>query len=484
MNNFKTQNNRAFNCSNRHNKFFQPKLTINNPNDKYEQEADAVADKIMRMELPGIQLKSLPISSVQRKCEHCEQEENQMQRKETGTIKKTADSNVENYVANLNSAGQPLSAEVRNFYEPKFGYDFRGASQIVAGWVTPKGWLTQRQCNNIRNFNATIWDAPDFSNVKIHTDTVAAKSAQSINALAYTSGSNIVFNSNQYSPNTDSGKRLLGHELTHVVQQDGNSPQIQRQPFSLSPMQSVDILKSSDDDLMKRQYEIKVLLDNATSCSPQTEAAIFELNQIEAELNSRSGKTFSSNAIERLKKYHEANAAKDKAALEHDSCIVALNKGVSTLQGRTAKELKTTPATIEKTMGGMDSVGLISSKIEINFFDKRGRPTTGSAFPDKLQNSVWDAALTMATGDTGWIVFGLSLMDGNHSITLTLDNNNPAAPKIYWSDQWGSKGGWKLYDKAGLDKEVTDLIQGWWNKQAEGKKFNTVVRLWRLKPYK
>jgi hypothetical protein len=427
------------------NPIIQPKLIINQPNDYYEREADTMADKVMRMEQPDLQLKQLPITGIQRKCAHC-QEEEKMQRKEIDGKATTAGNSLESYVGSLSSGGQPLPNEVRNFYEPRFGYD--------------------------------------FSNVKIHTDIVATKSAQSINALAYTSGNNIVFNSGQYAPNTTTGKRLLGHELTHVVQQKDNSPQIQRQPFFLSPMQSVDISKLGDNDLMKRQYAIKVLLDTTTSCSPQTAAAIFELNQIEAELNSRSGKTFSSDAIERLKKYHEANAAKDKAVLKHDSCIVALNKGVSTLQGRTAKELKTTPATIEKTMDGMDSVGLISSKIEINFFDKQGRPTTGSTFPYKLQNSVWDTALTMATGDTGWIVFGLSLMDGNHSITLTLDNNNPVAPKIYWSDQWGSKGGWKLYDKAGLDKEVTDLIQEWWNTQAEGKKFNTVVRLWRLKPYK
>ena len=81
---------------------------------------------------------------------------------------------------------------MRNFYEPRFGYD--------------------------------------FNNVKVHTDTVAAKSAQSINALAFTSGNNIVFNNGQYSPDTDSGKRLLGHELTHVVQQRGsvNRKKLQR----------------------------------------------------------------------------------------------------------------------------------------------------------------------------------------------------------------------------------------------------------------
>ncbi|MEP6844388.1 MAG: DUF4157 domain-containing protein [Panacibacter sp.] len=171
--------------------FIQPKLTINNPNDQYETEADAVADKVMRMESPSIQTKAgnnlffkpapIKVNTLQRKCVHCGEDEKKMQRKEMNGEEATADEGLENYVGTLSSDGQPLPNEARNFYEPRFGYD--------------------------------------FSNVKVHTDSIAAKSAQSINALAYTSGSNIVFNNGQYSPNTDSGKRLLGHELTHVIQQ-------------------------------------------------------------------------------------------------------------------------------------------------------------------------------------------------------------------------------------------------------------------------
>jgi hypothetical protein len=72
----------------------------------------------------------------------------------------------------------------------------------------------------------------DFSNVKLHTDPDAAESAQSINALAYTSGNNIVFNTGQYSPGSESGKKLMAHELTHVVQQGGaiQNKNIQRTP--------------------------------------------------------------------------------------------------------------------------------------------------------------------------------------------------------------------------------------------------------------
>ena len=60
----------------------------------------------------------------------------------------------------------------------------------------------------------------DFSKVRIHEDEFAARSASSINALAYTSGNHIVFSTGQYNPSSESGKRLLAHELTHVSQQN------------------------------------------------------------------------------------------------------------------------------------------------------------------------------------------------------------------------------------------------------------------------
>lgn len=59
----------------------------------------------------------------------------------------------------------------------------------------------------------------DFGDVRIHTDGVAHESAKSVNAQAYTVGSNIVFQRNKYDPDSDAGKHMLAHELTHVVQQ-------------------------------------------------------------------------------------------------------------------------------------------------------------------------------------------------------------------------------------------------------------------------
>jgi hypothetical protein len=168
--------------------FFQPKLSINQPNDVYEQEADAMADNVMRMTDTSVNKRTFfapSISSIQRKCAHCKEEEKKMQRKEMNNGETVDEASTENYISSLNSKGRSLSTEERKFFEPRMGYDFSG--------------------------------------VKVHTDTAAARSAQSMNALAYTSGNNIVFNEGQYSSATDNGKKLLGHELTHVVQQKGSN---------------------------------------------------------------------------------------------------------------------------------------------------------------------------------------------------------------------------------------------------------------------
>ncbi|MDN5289506.1 MAG: hypothetical protein JWR38_5780 [Mucilaginibacter sp.] len=167
----------------------QPRLQVNEPGDKYEQEADSMADRVMRMIIPSTDASPFFQSTqtdVQRKCQHCEEEE-KLHRKESSSAETHGSNELDSYVGSLSTSGQPLPENSRQFFEPRFGQD--------------------------------------FSNVRVHTDSVAAKSAQSINALAYTTGSDIVFNSGQYSPESDSGKRLMAHELTHVVQQGGSNVQ-------------------------------------------------------------------------------------------------------------------------------------------------------------------------------------------------------------------------------------------------------------------
>jgi hypothetical protein len=181
---------------------FQRKLVVNEPGDQYEQEADRVAEQVMRMPEPGVpQAKSsfhvAPV--VQRKCAQCEEEEKlqrkcakceeeqKLQRKEAGTIAEPDFAPPIVHEA-LQSAGDRLDPGARAYFEPRFGYD--------------------------------------FNRVRIHTGSKAAESAQSMNALAYTVGQDIVFGSGQYSAHTSGGRQLLAHELAHTVQQAG--PMAQR----------------------------------------------------------------------------------------------------------------------------------------------------------------------------------------------------------------------------------------------------------------
>jgi hypothetical protein len=74
----------------------------------------------------------------------------------------------------------------------------------------------------------------DFSRVRVHTGTQAAESAQAVNALAYTVGQDVVFGAGRYAPHTHEGRRLIAHELTHVIQQQG-LPRGVRQHLTLGP---------------------------------------------------------------------------------------------------------------------------------------------------------------------------------------------------------------------------------------------------------
>jgi hypothetical protein len=162
----------------------QPKLTVNNPNDIYEQEADKVADQVMQIRNFSVQREPIPISSLQRECAHCEVEDRDMQRKTDDDGETVAGSELESYVSGLSGGGKTLPEEVRSFYEPRFGHD--------------------------------------FSKVRVHSDISAEKAARAVNARAFTVGANIVFGAGEYVPESSRGRYLLSHELTHVVQQTGS----------------------------------------------------------------------------------------------------------------------------------------------------------------------------------------------------------------------------------------------------------------------
>ncbi|MEH2174852.1 eCIS core domain-containing protein [Nostoc sp.] len=166
----------------------QTKLTVNEPGDIYEREADSVAQLVM-------QRMSEPIQSIQREALP---EEDQLQMKSLadsitplvqrqGGGRTAATSELETSIQQARGNGQPLADDIKHPMEQAFGADFGG--------------------------------------VRVHTDAQSNRLNESIQARAFTTGQDVFFRQGEYSPGSDAGKELLAHELTHVVQQNGSAVQ-------------------------------------------------------------------------------------------------------------------------------------------------------------------------------------------------------------------------------------------------------------------
>jgi Domain of unknown function (DUF4157) len=206
----------------------QPKLTVGAPNDKYEQEADRVADQVVKMpttgkdsvrnssiqnQFPVIQaLRIEKVASHQQEHQDLEEreEKDQSDREDDQTIIQTKSymgqsdnvgSNIQSQLAS-SIGGQPLPVDTRTLMESRFGHD--------------------------------------FSAVQVHSDANAASMNRQLNAMAFTHGQHIYFGDGQYAPNTQTGEHLLAHELTHVVQQTGGKNKYSQQPNQQSLIVSDD----------------------------------------------------------------------------------------------------------------------------------------------------------------------------------------------------------------------------------------------------
>jgi hypothetical protein len=149
-------------------KRLQKKFAIGASNDPLEQEADRVADQVMAMS-PNSAANDVP-PRIQRFSVQASAE---------------IDNSPPSVDRVLSSSGSALNPGLQQDMQQRFGYD--------------------------------------FSNVRVHTDTIAAQSARNVNAIAYTVGDHIVFGEGHFNPISNAGRRLLAHELTHVVQQNQNS---------------------------------------------------------------------------------------------------------------------------------------------------------------------------------------------------------------------------------------------------------------------
>lgn len=140
-------------------------LRIGEPHDRHEEEADQVAERVMRM--PDADVQPEPaVPSIHRA---------------SAASQGNATSAPPIVHDALTSPGHALDSTTKAFFEPRIGRD--------------------------------------FGDVRVHTDGIAAASARAVHAHAYTLGNHIIFNAGQYRPQTKQGQALLAHELTHVVQQ-------------------------------------------------------------------------------------------------------------------------------------------------------------------------------------------------------------------------------------------------------------------------
>lgn len=176
-----------------------PKLTVSNPGDPDEREADAVAERVLAMTAPTGA--TLPIGGARITgnalaracCEECEgdDDEGRLSRKAAAAAP-VARAAASAAATAVNQGGVPLGAAERAYFEPRFGRD--------------------------------------LSQVRIHTGSTAARAASGIGARAYTRGQDIAFAAGQYRPHALEGRRLLAHELAHVVQQEASErPGVKRQ---------------------------------------------------------------------------------------------------------------------------------------------------------------------------------------------------------------------------------------------------------------
>ncbi len=177
----------------------QPQLAISQPGDIYEQEADRVADELMRLPEPGMQRACSASALEASTCTACESGKEAALQLKTDQSSDRLGSVPDDFVRNL-GPGEPLDAATRAYFEARFGHD--------------------------------------FTTVRVHSHAAAQQSAQEVSAHAYTVGNDIVFAAGRYAPTTGEGRRLIAHELTHVVQQSnahGNSVSQRTSGTALSP---------------------------------------------------------------------------------------------------------------------------------------------------------------------------------------------------------------------------------------------------------
>lgn len=192
---------------------------------------------------------------------------------------------------------------------------------------------------------------------------------------------------------------------------------------------------------------------------------------------------FTPEAIERMRQEFVSNSA----AGSPQNCITISNAGLRQLYGAALQNAdgsaRALGSTIQDTMARLESYGLAEPRTVFEFNDAAGALTKGVARPAALQSSIESWLLSEAEKGqaSAPFVFGLSIMDGYHSVILALDFSGSGDPatKLHWADQIGS--GWDDVTAA-LDARITAKTQGWWDPLPPERKARTRVTVWPLRP--
>ncbi len=331
----------------------------------------------------------------------------------------------------------------------------------------------------------------DLSDVVVHDSPSDRAMADTLNARAFTVKNDIWLGSGESS----SDVHLMAHELAHVVQQrvrGASSIQCKKKdkPPSSQPssyqLLSTQELQALYDRLVGAELTEPAPAGEKVESQPGGESfeppPAGELNEIARILALRHG-VFSTEEINTVKALFIENAHLPKGTRKQ--CITVLNAALRQLLNLKGRRLG---SSLVETMAVTRSLDLASPPLEFEFLDARGRlDKSGSEEPIRLASSVWAGILNLASGQRGWIVFGLSILGDYHTVTLSLDNTDPSSPTLYWSDQFMGREpanvrGWaRVSSGEVLDQTIEKLTRKWW-KDNESRHFSPHARLWRINP--
>jgi hypothetical protein len=211
----------------------QAKLSIGEPNDKYEQEADATASKVVQQINSPMQDQSV------QKQESMEEEE-ELQMKPISSIQREA------------AIGEEEELQMKSLVQRRENFGGGEASTDLESSIQRARSSGQSLDPNLQEKMGQAMGA-DFSSVKVHTDSQSDQLNKSIQAKAFTTGQDIFFRQGEYSPSSTGGQELLAHELTHVVQQNGNTVQ-RRKKVQMKP--DLQLHQEEDEVQMKPDLQL------------------------------------------------------------------------------------------------------------------------------------------------------------------------------------------------------------------------------------